>query len=249
MEAFLRKMNSKCSFCFAFPMNILAVFLNPFYFIRKNLFKNVVKYSSELTGKILDFGCGCKPYQDWFKRSDTEYVGCDIELSGHPHQQETIDYFYDGKTLPFPDQSFDAIFSSEVFEHIFNIEEIVKELHRVLIPGGKMLITVPFVWNEHEIPYDFARYTSFGIEDLLKRNGFEIIRLEKSTGYIETLLQMFCEYLRKSLSKVSTNFYFEMFCQLFFIAPVTILGILFNKMMPEDDSFFCNDIVLCKKVH
>lgn len=51
----------------------------------------------------------------------------------------------------------------------FHIQEIVKELNRVLKENGEMLITVPFVWNEHEIPYDFGRYTSFGIIDLLQK--------------------------------------------------------------------------------
>lgn len=247
MENILRKIMSKSSFCFDFPINILAVFFNPFYFIRKNLFQNVKLYAPELTGKILDFGCGCKPYQAMFSRQNTIYIGCDIEVSGHSHQQENIEYFYDGKTLPFADRSFTGVFSSEVFEHIFNIDEIVKELNRILVPGGKMLLTVPFVWNEHEVPFDYARYTSFGICDLLQRNGFEVIAVKKSTSYIETLFQMFCEYLRKSFSKVSTHIYLEVLFQVVVIAPVTILGIIINKLLPDDDSFFCNDIILCKK--
>lgn len=224
-----------------------AVLWNPFFFIRKNLFKNINELAPLLTGRVLDFGCGAKPYRSSFVNCD-EYIGCDIAMSGHSHENEDVDCFYDGKTLPFQDESFDGIFSSEVFEHIFNLEEIIRELNRVLKPGGQMLITVPFVWNEHEQPYDFARYTSFGISDLLQRNGFEIIELRKSNTYCEALVQMWIEYLRGVFAKTTVNRYLGLIFQLGILAPMTTLGIVLTSILPKNDIFYNNLIVLCKKI-
>lgn len=236
------------NFCFDGVYAIIAIFTNPFYLIRKNLYNNINDMADELAGKVLDFGCGSKPYVDLFKNC-TEYIGCDIEISGHVHVNEAIDVYYDGNTLPFNDAEFDWVFSSEVFEHIFNLERIIQELNRVLKQGGDMLITVPFVWNEHEIPYDFGRYTSFGIFDLLERNGFEIIECRKSTKYIETLATMLAEYIRYEFARHINNGYIMLLMCMIFIAPVSIMGLCCGKILPENDSWYCNNIIRCRKIN
>src|SRR5437773_3335923 len=104
---------------------------NAFYFIRNALYKKVKQYAPALKGRLLDFGCGSKPYQSLFANV-TEYIGVDYNSPGHSHANEQIDVFYDGKKIPFPDEYFDSVFSSEVFEHIFNLEEIIPEIKRVM---------------------------------------------------------------------------------------------------------------------
>lgn len=135
MKDGFKKMKQKSEFVFSFPLNIIAIFLNPLYIIRKNLYYYINFYSKQMQGNVLDFGCGSKPYKELFAHC-TSYVGCDIQTSGHDHKNEEIDYYYDGKKLPFADQTFDWIFSSEVFEHIFNLDEILDELNRTLVHGG-----------------------------------------------------------------------------------------------------------------
>lgn len=90
----------KSQFCFEGIYSLIALFTNPFYLIRKNLYNNIKSMSGNLSGRLLDFGCGSKPYADMFKNC-CEYVGCDIETSGHEHTNENIDVYYDGKHLPF----------------------------------------------------------------------------------------------------------------------------------------------------
>ena len=237
----------RASFHFDGVYNIIAIFTNPFYLIRRNLYNNISDMSGKVVGKVLDFGCGSKPYTDLFTNC-VEYIGCDIKNSGHDHVNETIDVYYDGDTLPFKDAEFDYIFSSEVFEHIFNLEHMLQELNRVLKQGGEMLVTVPFVWNEHEIPYDFGRYTSFGIVDMLKRNGFEIIEQRKSTKYIEALATMFAEYIRYEFAKHTNSGFVMLLVCMVFIAPVSLVGLCLNKLLPENDSWYCNNIIRCTKI-
>lgn len=175
----------------------LHLFTNPLYLIRRGLFLAVKKHSHHLRGRLLDFGCGSKPYKDLLEVR--EYVGVDFENPGHDHSSETIDVYYDGKRLPFLDTSFDSALATEVLEHVFEPDQILRELHRVLKPGGNLLVTLPFVWNEHELPYDAARYTQGGLRHLLERNGFEVVVLEKRGTFWSTLMQLWNVFLAESI--------------------------------------------------
>jgi SAM-dependent methyltransferase len=109
--------------------------IKPAFLIRKCLLKYIKKYAPELKGSVMDFGCGSKPYRPLLINA-TEYIGVDFQGEGHSHENEIIDVYYDGQTLPFENNRFDGIFTSEVFEHVFNLEHMVGELNRVLKTGG-----------------------------------------------------------------------------------------------------------------
>jgi SAM-dependent methyltransferase len=226
-----------------FNPSLPGIFINPYYHIRKGLYKGITKNKDYLNGKLLDFGCGQKPYKPLF--SVQEYIGVDIEKSGHSHENEQIDVFYDGKTIPFPDNTFDSVFSSEVFEHVFNLDEILKELYRVTKPGGYLLATMPFAWEEHEVPFDFARYTSFGIDHLLKKAGFEVIKVDKTTHSVQTIFQMWNAYIYHHV--FPANKILRLILTPVFIAPVTLLGMLFAVFLPKNQHFYHNNVVVFRK--
>lgn len=238
MKSYLKKNIQKQKFAPTW----LGVFVNPYYFTRKGIYKGVEQYAGFLSGKLLDFGCGDKPYKKLIKVE--EYIGLDIEESGHDHKNEKIDVFYDGKTIPFQDDYFDSVFSSEVFEHVFELENVLQEINRVCKMNGHFLLTVPFVWNEHEVPYDYGRYTSFGIKYLLKKHGFEIVEYSKTSNYVETLFQMWNTYIFQYILRNKT---LQALFTPFLIAPFTILGIVFSTILPKNDSLFLNNVVVCKK--
>ncbi len=158
------------------------------YLIRTELLAAVQKYAPRLQGRLMDFGCGSKPYRTLF--DVTEYVGVDFSNEGHPHEGEPIDYFYDGKSLPFPDASFDSVLTTEVLEHIFNPDEALREIARVLRPGGRMLLTCPFSWEMHEEPYDYARYTLHALRSLLEKAGFEVEAEERAGSAVRAIGQL-----------------------------------------------------------
>lgn len=239
------KINS-ASFIFEGSNSIVAALTNPHYFVRKNLYRNIKLLAGELNGDLLDFGCGAKPYKVLFSKCNS-YVGLDIQTSGHSHENEFVDVFYDGKTIPFEDGTFDSVFSSEVFEHVFNIDEVLDELERVLKPNGQMLITCPFVWYEHEIPYDFGRYCSYGLSDLLNRHGFEIVKIEKSCSYIETVYQLKIEYRIRAFTSRVRNPIIRFFLQIVLITPLIIRGLILNCILPKDYGLYGDNVVLCKK--
>lgn len=242
-------MNSKPNFI-ANPFfldSITGILYNPFFFTRKELYKSISRFAPQLKGGIVDLGCGTKPYQHLFTQA-TSYTGLDIETSGNHDIKSEIDVYYDGKTFPFADNTIDNIFSSETFEHIFNLEEIIKEIHRVLKKDGLLLATCPFLWPEHEVPYDYARYTSFAIQDLLKRNGFEIVAFEKTGNYFISVLQLQALYLYFFINKIpilSPVFF------VLFISPIFLFGSIINKILPsfmKRKDLYLNNIILAKKI-
>ena len=226
-----------------FLPSAFGILFNPYWFVRRNLYKAILANKKYLKGRLLDFGCGDKPYKELLNVK--EYIGLDIVKSGHRHKNEQIDVFYDGKTIPFGNNHFDSVFSSEAFEHVSNLDEIIKELHRVLKPGGYILITVPFVWNEHEAPLDYARYTSFGLKRLLVESGFKIVSFKKSANYVETLFQMWDTFVFESI--IPPNFITRTILIPLFIAPATILGIIFSKLLPKNNSLYLSNIVVAQK--
>ncbi|MDP2188253.1 MAG: class I SAM-dependent methyltransferase [Sphingobacteriaceae bacterium] len=222
-----------------------SLFINPFYIIRKALFTNIQKLAPHLGGgRLLDFGCGAKPYRSLFEV--TEYLGLDMENPGHPHLTEEVDVFYDGKTIPFENNSFDAVLSSEVLEHVFEPESTLREINRVLKPGAMGLFTVPFVWNEHETPYDYGRYSAFGITHLMQKSGFEIVELHRTTHFIETWLQLGILYLYQLLE--TRNKYINILLTTLFISPFNLLAVVLSKILPRNHSFYFNLVVLVRKM-
>ncbi len=124
-----------------------------------------------LTGKLLDVGCGQMPFRHLLPAS-TSYTGIDIPDAtafGMRRNPEVIEF--NGMHIPFPDNHFDAILCTEVLEHAAHPEVLVAEMHRVLRPGGKLVLTVPFSARVHHIPYDFHRFTSYGLKQLFGAFG------------------------------------------------------------------------------
>jgi SAM-dependent methyltransferase len=228
----------------AFLITPLSIIINPFYIIRNGLYKSISEIAPTIAGDILDFGCGSKPYESLF-RAAKSYVGVDIAVSGHSHENSKVDFYYDGKELPFPDGHFDAVVCFEVFEHVFNLEEVIAEIRRVLKPRGTLFISIPFAWDEHETPYDFARYTSYGIKHIFKANRFEIVELKKTTTYVLAVCQMFIAYLvQYALPK---GRFFGRLAQLVVIFPCTIFSLLLNALLPKRHEYFCNIVLVSRK--
>ena len=222
---------------------IASIFFNPYYFIKKSLITGLRLNAKYIHGTVLDFGCGNRSYEHLF---DTEsMVGLEVQQSGHNHSGENIDIFYDGKTIPFKNTTFDSILSIEVFEHVFNLGKILDELNRVLKPGGYILITYPFVWEEHEQPFDFGRYTSFGIRHLLETHDFSVTQMYKGGGFIETIFQLWNVYLYK---KILSRFrLLQILCVPLLIFPANLIGCLLTFLLPKNSDIFLNTVVIAKK--
>ena len=229
----------------------MSEFLNPkltspFYFARKGLFNAATMFAEYVKGgRLLDFGCGSKPYKSLLKAD--EYIGIDFENEGHPHDEEQIDIFYDGRGgLPFKDAEFDYVLCTEVFEHLFDLDDKLVEFNRVLKKNGLMFVTCPFVWNEHEIPYDYARYTSFALNDKFKNKGFEVVLFKKGGNFFETYTQIFFLYFSRKDRKYKTDHVGVVKKAIIFL--VNVWGKILNRLLPNNDSIYLSNIYIVRKV-
>jgi SAM-dependent methyltransferase len=221
----------------------LSFFLNPLFLLRQRLMKNIKANSSFMKGIMLDLGCGTKPYKSLF---DVDfYIGVDVKKSDSEYSDGQVDVIYNGKSLPFRDESFDSILCTEVIEHVFEIDKLLTELFRVLKKTSYMLITCPFVWEEHEIPHDFARYTSYGVIYLMEKCGLKVIKQYKTTNYVETIIQMWLIYLHQYV--FPRNRYLRFLLSLLFIPLLNSMAIILGSILPKNYLFYNSNIVLVQK--
>lgn len=220
----------------------LGVFINPYYHARSGLHRAIRELAPELTGRLLDIGCGHQPYRELFRLD--AYVGLEYDTPANRASKQA-EFFYDGTRFPFSDCEFDSAICSQVLEHVFNPEEFLDEINRVLKAGAPLLLTLPFVWDEHEQPHDFARYSSFGLRALLERHGFEILRHEKTLPDLRVIFQLINAYLFKRL--FGRNPYFNMIICALFMSPFTMLGSLLACVTPGNPDLFLDNVVLARK--
>lgn len=224
-----------------FP-TLLGVFINPFYFARAGLASSMKMFSPALNGQLLDIGCGSKPYRSLF--TVDAYIGLDID-SETTRKRGIADHLYDGTKFPFPDESFNSALCNQVLEHVFNPNDFLREINRVLKPNGKLLLTVPFVWDEHEQPYDYARYSSFGLRALLENNGFRLLEHRKLGADTTVLFQLTNAYLYKIIQGwpklIKLGFTVTV------IAFINILGVVSGKLLPGNPDLFLDHVVLAEK--
>jgi SAM-dependent methyltransferase len=236
----IRKLLSKQGFSPRF----VGMFINPFYFARKGLYEAIKSYAHNIQGKILDVGCGNKPYKHLFNVSS--YIGLDYDKDG-TNKNPDADFIYDGTIFPFENEVYDSLICNEVLEHVFNPDQFISEINRVLKLGGTLLITVPFVWDEHDQPYDYARYSSFGLKHILEKHGFEIMMHKKSMNDIRVIFQLINTYIHKIFLK-NNNHYIEIILTMLLCSPFNILGSFLGWILPKNNDLYLDNIVLAKKV-
>jgi SAM-dependent methyltransferase len=127
-------------------------------------------------GDLLDLGAGNQPFRPWYEPISHSVVAVDVA------DAPGLDALSFAAPLPFRDGSFDAVLSTSVFEHVDDIDAAVAEVARTLRPGGRFVITMPFLYPTHEAPYDFWRTTHFGLRSLLERHGFEVTEISAQGG-------------------------------------------------------------------
>lgn len=150
---------------------------------------------SNVNGVTLDYGCGGQPYRDFLADRFTRYVGADVTAA----QGIKLDLLIDpGKQLDLPDQSIDTILSTQVLEHVRDFGFYLDECARLLGFGGTLIMSVPMQWRHHEAPYDYWRFTKFGIVSELEGRGFRVDDISPCGGVYALIGQILLSHMAET---------------------------------------------------
>ena len=134
---------------------------------------------------LLDAGAGEGDYKHYF--SAQRYCGLDLGIGDTRWNYAQLDVIGDLCALPFRDASFDACVNVVTLEHVNDPALVLREIARALRPGGRLLLIVPFEWEEHQQPYDYFRFTRFSLEYLLQQAGMEAREIRPVGGFFRML--------------------------------------------------------------
>lgn len=197
----------------------------------------------------MDFGCGSKPWEHLFSRASS-YIGVDIsdwQDQSLDESKKKADVYFDGVSLPFSDGYFDAVVAFEVFEHLPDPRASLKEIRRILKSGGVILISTPFIYGEHGAPYDYVRFTSSGMQQLLEECKFIQTKQVKSASFLATLLQTWVLYVENQSKSVPSVIGMIMrVCSRFIAFVIHWPTFRFSKSL-GGESYYLNLITLAKK--
>ena len=189
--------------------------LNPYWIEMRLLREAVRKLAPQASGRLLDVGVAERPYDGDFAPYVERYVGLEYpvvvnnlnpEIWKHLDRvQGIVDVWGDGNRLPFANESFDTVLSVEVLEHVPDPNQMVAEFARVLRPGGRALVTVPFASALHQLPYDYYRYTPNGIHVLFERHGLVVDTVETRGNMADALGALCANWLLRTVGAKSRH--------------------------------------------
>lgn len=131
------------------------------------------------SGSILDIGAADRWVEAHLPKA-VHYVALDYPLTGRDLYGARPDVFADGARLPVSTACFDGVTCLEVLEHVADPSLVIAEIARVLKPGGHAWLSMPFLYPVHDAPFDFQRYTEYGLKRDIQRAGLEVVALHKS---------------------------------------------------------------------
>jgi ubiquinone/menaquinone biosynthesis C-methylase UbiE len=169
------------------------------YYVRSSIKKALDCNLHNFRGTLLDVGCGEMAYREYLlAHSDiSKYIGLDIENKNY-QKKKLPDIIWNGKKIGLSDNSVDCAMATEVLEHVPRIENVLKEICRVLRPGGRFFFTVPYLWPLHDAPYDEYRYTPFSLKRHLDTSDFTNINIKALGGWNASLAQMIGLWINRS---------------------------------------------------
>jgi SAM-dependent methyltransferase len=174
-------------------------FFFPFHAVNAGIRRAVVNASAGCSGgTLLDIGCGLRPYEDLFPVD--RYFGFDLLDSPRPPGQKLPDVWFDGETIPVRDNSAQHVLCTAVMQYCLDPHSFMRELVRILKPGGNLILVVPQSEALMEAPFDRYRYTLCGVQHLCAAHGLRILRAQAAVGFWQSMaFHLNCMVVRSML--------------------------------------------------
>lgn len=198
------------------------------YHLNSHFRPHVHQFLDQVSGTVLDIGCGDQPYAD--RLSGTDYIGLDIST-----KNKIIDVMGDATRLPFADESFDYVISTQVLEHLPEPTRFFNEIERVLRPEGKALVSTNQMYPLHELPHDYFRFTRYGLHHLSNKAELDV---EKTIQVGTLLMRLCCEI----------NYIMEILPGIIGKMAITFVNILFSPIVNYDhrEEYISTGVIVVK---
>ncbi len=134
---------------------------------------------------VLDAGAGESRFARHFQKA--LYIALDLAVGDASWDYSKIHLRARLDAIPLATGRIDAVINIQVLEHVPNPADVLRELHRVLKPGGRLFLTAPQGWGEHQQPHDYFRFTAYALRSLLTEAGFRTVGIEPQGGYFDYL--------------------------------------------------------------
>ena len=222
---------------------------NAFYLNWRQLSNSMKAALPYLRGRCVDVGAGTAPYQQMVSQRVDEYIVADYSDTRQSMFARENSQFIEADVLnlPFEDQSMDSVLFTQVLEHVTQPARALDEIRRILKKEGVLIISVPFIFQAHAEPYDYWRFSEYGIRRLILEREFEILEFHYQGYFGTSVMSMLNGYIWQLSSKQKwiRNFLLLPFILLIFVMN-NILGMLMDKIPLK--AYSPNFFLICKKI-
>lgn len=204
---------------------------------------------ADAAGRIIDIGCGDSTLRARIGQQ-CQYVAIDYPVTGKHWYGARPDIFADAARLPLVDASFDRAWMLDVMEHLALPMQSLREAARVLVPGGRLYISIPCMYPLHDEPHDYQRLTEHGLRRDLIAAGMVDIDIKPSGAPMETvalLANIALARLVLSVAKAFPPAYVLLVPLLPLVLAANLLGYAFGSISRRDHLMPCAYLVACAK--
>lgn len=207
-----------------------SLIFHPQYFLKKYN-RTAINLAEKYTkGILLDIGCGRMPYRERLLPKLKKYIGLDSPVTAKLyHGEEKPDILADATNIPLNNRSIDTILSLQVLEHLPKPQESIAEIKRLLKKDGILILSTVQYYPLHDEPFDFFRYTKYGLRKLLEEHNLKIIHLKEEGNIFVLIGQSFNLYLMlilKNLIKTPSGKILTIFVLPIFLLATTTINFL-----------------------
>ncbi len=209
---------------------------------------DIIKKLSNKNKTLLDIGCGRMPYRKTIETKLKKYVGLDYKPVAKLYKSDSIpDVYGDAHKLPYKDNVFDITIMLQSLEYFHDPMLAIKEAGRVLKKGGYIVVTSPFMYPLHDIPFDRFRFTDTQLCYFLEESKFSIKKIETQGGFFDFFIQTFLIFWFKSAKK---NIFLLLFTPIL-VVPLNILDLILKPLQRffyASRDFPLNYLVVARKI-
>ncbi|HEY9245418.1 MAG TPA: class I SAM-dependent methyltransferase [Candidatus Methanoperedens sp.] len=163
---------------------------NQYKIIRQLILDSLNESRIYAKGRMVDVGCGTKPYANVFSDIVDEHIGIDYPSCISANKEnKNVEAYSILPYLPFKNETFDTVLATEVMEHVAEPSLAFRDMNRILRKNGMLILTTPQSWGLHETPHDYYRYTRYGLKHLAEKNSFEVVYIKSLGGFFSLIGQ------------------------------------------------------------